>query len=260
MPQDHGQHPRATATRPGRSASAVARPALVGAQQRQARSRASCSARSTAATSTFRACRLDVSAAARVDRARRRHLADEQQADARLRPALGLLLAVVGEERRVLVLRSRRAPTRAPAAGPGRLAFAGDGYGAASYGARYPEKNWYGGFAPRLGAVYSLNDKTVIRSGWGIFYTQAFYPGWGGGISQDGFSQTPRSTARSAASSRRSSWIRASRRIRAAARSSASDYKNGQGILYRPIDAQQAAVLAPVERHGRSRARQQLRR
>ena len=79
-----------------------------------------------------------------------------------------------------------------PGAGgrPGRLAFAGDSYGAASYGARYPEEDWYGGFAPRLGAVYSLNEKTVIRTGWGIFYTQAHYPGWGGGISQDGFSNT----------------------------------------------------------------------
>ena len=77
-----------------------------------------------------------------------------------------------------------------PGAGgrPGRLAFAGDTYGAASYGARYPEEDWYGGFAPRLGAVYSLNEKTVVRTGWGIFYTQAYYPGWGGGISQDGFS------------------------------------------------------------------------
>ena len=74
---------------------------------------------------------------------------------------------------------------------PGRLAFAGDGYGAASYGARYPEEDWYGGFAPRLGGVYSLNDKTVVRAGWGIFYTQAFYPGWGGGISLDGFLNTP---------------------------------------------------------------------
>ena len=64
---------------------------------------------------------------------------------------------------------------------PGRIAFAGDDYGEASYGARYPEKDWYGGFAPRLGTVYSLNDKTVLRGGWGIFYTQAFYPGWGGG-------------------------------------------------------------------------------
>ena len=85
-------------------------------------------------------------------------------------------------------------PTGAnPGAGglPGRLAFAGDAYGAASYGDRYPEKDWYGGFAPRLGAVYSINDKTVLRAGWGIFYTQAFYPGWGGGMSQDGFSNNP---------------------------------------------------------------------
>jgi hypothetical protein len=70
---------------------------------------------------------------------------------------------------------------------PGRLAFAGDAYGANSFGAPYPEDNWYGGIAPRLGGVYNLNDKTVVRAGWGIFYTQAFYPGWGGGISQDGF-------------------------------------------------------------------------
>ncbi len=80
-----------------------------------------------------------------------------------------------------------------PGAGgrPGRLAFAGDEWGAASYGKRYPEEDFYGGFAPRFGAVYRFTDKTVLRSGWGIFYTQAFYPGWGGGISQDGFSTTP---------------------------------------------------------------------
>jgi hypothetical protein len=27
----------------------------------------------------------------------------------------------------------------------------------------------------------------VVRAGYGIFFTQAFYPGWGGGIAQDGF-------------------------------------------------------------------------
>jgi hypothetical protein len=126
-----------------------------------------------------------------------------------------------------------------PGAGgrPGRLAFAGNGYGEASYGARYPEKNWYGGYAPRLGAVYSLNDKTVLRSGWGIFYTQAFYPGWGGGMSQDGFSTTPSFNTTLGGiqpaffldqglpqNFERPPIVR-------------SDYRNGQSPLYRPIDA-----------------------
>jgi hypothetical protein len=76
-----------------------------------------------------------------------------------------------------------------PAAGglPGRLAFAGDNFGSASYGADFPEETWKKGFAPRLGIAYSWDQKTVIRAGYGIFYTQAFYPGWGGGMSLDGF-------------------------------------------------------------------------
>ena len=131
-------------------------------------------------------------------------------------------------------------PTGAnPAAGgrPGRLAFAGSGYGAASYGARYPEKEWYGGFAPRLGAVYSLNDKTVLKSGYGIFFTQAFYPGWGGGISLDGFSANP--TVSSTLGGIQPAFLLDQGfpqnfdpppTIR-------SDYQNGQGILYRPLDA-----------------------
>jgi hypothetical protein len=84
-----------------------------------------------------------------------------------------------------------------PGAGnrPGSLAFAGDKWGSASLGARYPEDDWHGGFAPRIGIAYALNDKTVIRTGYGIFYTQAFYPGWGGGISQFGLNETANANA-----------------------------------------------------------------
>ena len=66
----------------------------------------------------------------------------------------------------------------------GRLAFK---YGAASFGRRQPEEVWRKGFAPRIGIAYALNTKNVIRAGYGIFYDQAFYPGWGGGMAQDGF-------------------------------------------------------------------------
>jgi hypothetical protein len=75
----------------------------------------------------------------------------------------------------------------AAAGRPGRLAFAGTEWGAGSYGKDYPEKNWYGGFAPRLGLTYAINDRILLRAGWGLFYDRAFYPGWGGGMAQDGF-------------------------------------------------------------------------
>ena len=126
-----------------------------------------------------------------------------------------------------------------PGAGgrPGRLAFAGTEYGAASYGAEYPEKPWYGGFAPRLGAVYRINNETVFRTGYGIFYTQAFYPGWGGGISLDGF-------ANDAPFSSTLGGIQPAFLLEqgypqnfAPPPDIRSDYRNGQGILYRPLDA-----------------------
>jgi len=69
----------------------------------------------------------------------------------------------------------------------GRLAFAGDKWGEASFGRRHPEEKYYKAFAPRLGIAYSLTPKTVIRAGYGIFFTQMYYPGWEGGISTDGF-------------------------------------------------------------------------
>ena len=74
---------------------------------------------------------------------------------------------------------------------PGSLAFAGARWGAPSYGKRHPELTYYHAYGPRLGIAYSLTPKTVVRSGYGIFYSQAFYPGWNGGIAQDGFNTTP---------------------------------------------------------------------
>jgi hypothetical protein len=127
-----------------------------------------------------------------------------------------------------------------PGAGgrPGRLAFAGDEYGAASFGAEFPEETWKKGFAPRLGIAYSWDSKTVIRTGYGIFFTQAFYPGWGGGMSLDGFNlnQSFNSTGSGGVipafylqsgfpqNFTRPPFI-------------TSDFRNGQSILYRPVDA-----------------------
>lgn len=76
-----------------------------------------------------------------------------------------------------------------PGAGnlPGTVAYAGNKWGAASAGVRYPESPFNGGFGPRFGAAYRVDNETVIRAGYGVFYTQAFYPGWGGGMSLDGF-------------------------------------------------------------------------
>ncbi len=35
---------------------------------------------------------------------------------------------------------------------------------------RAPRKEWFNLFAPRLGVAYRLSDKTVIRTGGGIYY------------------------------------------------------------------------------------------
>ena len=71
----------------------------------------------------------------------------------------------------------------------GRLAFAGNKYGAASYGKDFPETPFKKGFAPRVGFAYTLNDKTVVRAGYGVYFGQAFYPGWDGGMSLEGFNK-----------------------------------------------------------------------
>jgi hypothetical protein len=73
----------------------------------------------------------------------------------------------------------------------GRLAFAGTEHGEASFGARYPEHLNKTAFSPRLGLAYALNDRMVIRAGYGIFYSQPYYSGWEGGIAQHGLTSNP---------------------------------------------------------------------
>lgn len=85
-------------------------------------------------------------------------------------------------------------PNRVNAAAGGRLgalAFAGNSWGSASFGAPYPEAVWNRGFAPRLGIAYAVSNRTVVRTGYGIFYQQQYYPGWNDGESLDGFNSTP---------------------------------------------------------------------
>jgi hypothetical protein len=85
-------------------------------------------------------------------------------------------------------------PTRPnPGAGglPGSLVFAGTKWGPASFGARRPDETFKRGFGPRLGIAYSMTPKTVVRTGYGIFYDAGYYPGWYGGIATDGFDEYP---------------------------------------------------------------------
>ena len=89
-----------------------------------------------------------------------------------------------------------------------------------------------------LAASTRSTTRRCVRAGWGIFYTQAFYPGWGGGISLRTASRTtPTFSSVSAGSSRRSSSSKDSRRTSRSRRIIRSDYRNGQSILYRPLDA-----------------------
>ena len=59
-----------------------------------------------------------------------------------------------------------------PAVGgyPGAMQFAG--FGDNSCQCKTPIKTYYGDVGPRLGAAYSLNDRTVLRGSYGIMYSR----------------------------------------------------------------------------------------
>jgi hypothetical protein len=123
----------------------------------------------------------------------------------------------------------------------GRLAFAGTGYGSASYGAPYPEKKFYGGFAPRLGLSYSLNDKTVVRAGWGIFYDRAYYPDWNGGMNQAGFNSNVAFNSSLGGLEPAFYLQNGFPQDFTPPPFIQSDYNNGQNVYYRALDANERA-------------------
>jgi len=122
----------------------------------------------------------------------------------------------------------------------GRLAFAGNKWGAASYGAPYPEIPFKDGYAPRVGFAYAVTPRTVVRAGYGIYFGQAFYPGWSGGMSQDGFNknvnlnQSPSGNFQVPALYL-TSGISPSQ-VGSTAEDIVGSFDNGQSPLYRPLD------------------------
>ncbi len=127
---------------------------------------------------------------------------------------------------------------------PGSLAFAGSGSACqpACYGAEYPEKAWRKGFAPRLSIAYAYDPKTVVRAGYGVFLTQAFYPGWNGGIQLDGYNLSQSfGTLKDPTTSQNDPTFYLDNGVPAPALTPpfiSGSFDNGHtNILYRPLDA-----------------------
>ena len=142
-----------------------------------------------------------------------------------------------------------------PGAGgrPGRLAFAGDEYGAASYGAEYPEEEWRGGFAPRLGAVYNVQRQDRVPHRLRDFLHAGVLPGLGRRhlarrlLERAHVLEQPR---------RHPAGVPAGAGLPAELHAAA---RHPLGLPQRPehpVSAarrQRAPLLAPVEHHGRAR-------
>jgi hypothetical protein len=124
-----------------------------------------------------------------------------------------------------------------PAAGGrlGALAFADEFE--ARMGRRHPEETWYKGFAPRLGLAWSPDDRTVVRAGYGIFIHQAYCPGWGDCMAQDGYVTTERRLGGYGglvpAFLLREGFPRDFRMPP----DLEPDFRNGQSLMYRPFEA-----------------------
>ena len=67
---------------------------------------------------------------------------------------------------------------------PGFVVKGGIGFVGKNGLSRSPVDTDWNNFQPRIGAAFTLNDKTVLRGGWGIFYLNPVIPGNLNGFSQ----------------------------------------------------------------------------
>ena len=121
---------------------------------------------------------------------------DTWKATSRLSLNYGLrwdLASPVTEKHDVLSFFDPHGPNAAAGGRSGRLAFAGTRWGEASLGKSYPESIFKKALAPRVGLALTINPETVLRAGYGMFFTQLYYTNWTGGIGGglDGFNSTP---------------------------------------------------------------------
>ena len=189
IPEDHGKHPRQRQS--GRQLHLRARLHGPGRRQQRQPHRQLPAGRRRQRQCDVPRRGLRLSPSERVDLLRRRHVAGERQAHARLRAALGLLLAVIGEVRSLLLLRSgrgqsrRRRPPRAARLCRRRLW--GGQLSAPAIPRRISTAGLPRGSAPSTGSTRRRSS----AAGGASSTCRRSIPGWGGGISQDGFSTTP---------------------------------------------------------------------
>ena len=126
-----------------------------------------------------------------------------------------------------------------PSAGrPGRLAFAGsENDGVALRQAAIREDVFKTGFAPRVGVAFAFDNRTVLRTGYGVFFTQAFYPEWGGGMALDGFNANVAFSSGLGGLQPAFLLSHGFPQNFAAPPYLDASYRNGQDLAYRPFDA-----------------------
>jgi len=112
-----------------------------------------------------------------------------------------------------------------------------------SFGTPAYSTTW-GNFSPRVGLAYQLSTDPkwgrVLRAGYGVFFAQAFYPGWGGGMSLNGFNLNQAfGTTQDPVTSQADPAFYLDNAVPLPGQLPpfiSSGYANGRDLLYRPAD------------------------